>query len=149
MPITPLPESRAKLCLNVVRATETAVAKSEATFASISGRDRVSARARAVQLDASPQFHAPRSIGPARRLSPIPFLANSARFVSTVCMTSGGHGFLNQPRENEVRVIERDGKRWLQQWRMPPEGHFHQRAWVDVAELPWPPSNVRAIRPRT
>ena len=71
MPITPLPDSRAKLCLNVVLATETAVAKSEATFASVSGRDRVSARARAVQLDASPQLHAPRSIGPARRLLPI------------------------------------------------------------------------------
>jgi hypothetical protein len=37
MPITPLPDSRAKLCLNVVLATETAVAKSEATFASVSG----------------------------------------------------------------------------------------------------------------
>jgi hypothetical protein len=55
--------------------------------------------------------------------------------------------FLNQPRENEIRVIERDGRRWLQQWRMPKHGHYHERAWVDVAELPWPPSNVRPIRP--
>ena len=59
-------------------------------------------------------------------------------------MTSAG--FLNQPRENEVRVIERDGRRWLQQWRMPPHGHYYERTWVDVAELPWPPSNVRPIR---
>ena len=43
MPITPLPDSRAKLCSNVVRATETAVAKSEAMFADVGGRDRVSA----------------------------------------------------------------------------------------------------------
>lgn len=55
--------------------------------------------------------------------------------------------FLNQPRENEVRVIERDGRRWLQQWRVPPHGWLHERAWVDVAELPWPPSNVQPIRP--
>jgi len=55
--------------------------------------------------------------------------------------------FLNQPRENEVRVIERDGKRWLQQRRMPAHGYHYERAWVDVAELPWPPSNVRPIRP--
>jgi hypothetical protein len=63
-------------------------------------------------------------------------------------MNSRGHGsFLEQPRENEIRVVERHGRRWLQQWRMPPYGHYHERAWVDVAELPWPPSNVRPIRP--
>ena len=62
-------------------------------------------------------------------------------------MTIGsGQGFLEQPRENEIRVIERDGRRWLQQWRMPPHGHYHERAWVDDGELPWPPSNVRPIR---
>jgi hypothetical protein len=55
-------------------------------------------------------------------------------------------GFLNQPRENQVRVVERDGRRWLQQYRMPPRGMVYERAWVDVAELPWPPSNVRPIR---
>ncbi len=53
---------------------------------------------------------------------------------------------LEQPRENEVRVIERDGRRWLQQWRMPPQGHYNDRAWVDVAELAPLPSNVRELR---
>ncbi len=53
--------------------------------------------------------------------------------------------FLRQPRENEVRVIDRDGKRWLQQWRMPPDGFYYERAWVDVAELPWI-TNVRPFR---
>jgi hypothetical protein len=57
-----------------------------------------------------------------------------------------GPGFLEQPRENEIRVIERDGRRWLQQYKMPPDGYVYQRAWVDVAELPWPPSNVRPMR---
>jgi hypothetical protein len=61
-------------------------------------------------------------------------------------MSSSGHGFLNQPRENEVRVVERDGSRCLQQYRMPPHGMIYDRAWVDVAELPWPPSNMRPIR---
>jgi hypothetical protein len=62
-------------------------------------------------------------------------------------MSSTGHGFLNQPRENEIRIIERDGRRWLQQYRMPPHGMVYDRAWVDVGELPWPPSNVRPLRP--
>jgi hypothetical protein len=43
---------------------------------------------------------------------------------------------LTQPRENEIRMLERGGRRWLEQWRMPPGGQHHQRAWVDVAELP-------------
>jgi hypothetical protein len=63
-------------------------------------------------------------------------------------MSSSGHGFLNQPREHEVRVIERDGRRWLQQYKMPPYGMIYDRAWVDVAELPWPQSNVRSLRDR-
>jgi hypothetical protein len=50
------------------------------------------------------------------------------------------------PRENEVRVVERDGKRWLQQWRMPPGGYLYERQWVDVAELPWPPTNIVPFR---
>jgi len=33
---------------------------------------------------------------------------------------TGPGSFLGQPRENEVRVVEREGRRWLQQWRMPP-----------------------------
>lgn len=57
--------------------------------------------------------------------------------------------FLRQPRENEVRVIDRDGRRWLQQWKMPPDGHYHERAWVDVAELAPLPSTVRQLKPRT
>ncbi|HUO67619.1 MAG TPA: hypothetical protein VMV37_08795 [Gammaproteobacteria bacterium] len=73
-------------------------------------------------------------------------LANLPAFCSTVHMSSTNHGFLNQPRTNEVRVIERDGRRFLQQWRMPAHAHYHDRAWVDVAELPWPPSNVRPLR---
>ena len=50
----------------------------------------------------------------------------------------GMRHFLTAPRENEVRVLERDGRRWLEQWRMPPDGQRHQRTWVEVAELPWP-----------
>jgi hypothetical protein len=61
----------------------------------------------------------------------------------TVRMTSGS--LLSQPKENEIRVIERDGRRWLQQWRMPPDGQYHQRAWVNVAEIPWPTASVRPI----
>jgi hypothetical protein len=38
------------------------------------------------------------------------------------------------PRENEVRVLERDGRRWLQQWRIPPGGQH--RTWVEVGEIP-------------
>jgi hypothetical protein len=56
--------------------------------------------------------------------------------------------FLNHPRDNEVRVVERDGRRWLQQWRMPPHGYVYERQWVDVAELPWPPTNIVPFRPR-
>lgn len=62
-------------------------------------------------------------------------------------MSSAGHGFLNQPRENEIRVVERDGRRWLQQYRMPPDAHYHERAWVDVAELGWPTATVRWLKP--
>jgi hypothetical protein len=57
-------------------------------------------------------------------------------------------GFLSQPRENEIRVIERDGRRWLQQWRMPPDGHYHQRAWIDIAELAPLTSTIRQMKRR-
>jgi hypothetical protein len=50
-------------------------------------------------------------------------------------MTSG-HGFLNQPRTMEIRVVERDGKRVLQQYRNKPGGYAYEYAWVDVMELP-------------
>jgi len=82
--------------------------------------------------------------GPRRSL--LPFLAEARHFGSAVRMHSWP-GFLNQPRENEIRVIEHDGRRWLQQWRMPPDGHYHERAWVDVAEIPWPSPNVRLLKP--
>jgi hypothetical protein len=59
-----------------------------------------------------------------------------------------GPGLLEQPRDHEIRVIERDGARWLQQWRMPTNGHYHERAWIDVAELPRPPSNIHPLKPR-
>ena len=49
---------------------------------------------------------------------------------------------------HEVRVIERDGKRWLQQYRNKPDGFVYEYAWVDVAELPWLRSNVRELTPR-
>ena len=51
--------------------------------------------------------------------------------------------FPTLPRENEVRVLERDGRRWLQQWRMPPGGQNHQRVWVEVQELPCPQSYLQ------
>jgi|KBSMisStandDraft_5_1062788.scaffolds.fasta_scaffold5583680_1 hypothetical protein len=63
-------------------------------------------------------------------------------------MSSSGHGFLDQPRMHEVRVIEREGKRWLQQYRNKPDGFVYEYAWVDVAELPRPPSNVRPLNSR-
>jgi len=67
-------------------------------------------------------------------------------------MTSTGpptsSGFLNQPHAMELRVIVRDGRRILQQWRHPPGGMLYEWAWVDVAELPWPTSNVRPIGKR-
>ena len=55
--------------------------------------------------------------------------------------------FLRSPHHMQIRVIERDGKRWLQQYRKPAGGYNHEYAWMDVAELPWPPSNVRSLKP--
>ena len=60
----------------------------------------------------------------------------------------GMRDFLTAPRENEVRVLERDGRRWLEQWRMPPGGEHHQRTWVEVAELRWPSSKRELSRSR-
>ena len=54
----------------------------------------------------------------------------------------------DQPTPNEIRVIERDGKRWLQQWRNKPGGYVHEHEWIDVAELAPPPSRVRQLRPK-
>jgi hypothetical protein len=38
----------------------------------------------------------------------------------------------------EIRVIERDGRRWLQQYRNRPSGYAHEYEWLDVCELPRP-----------
>ena len=46
----------------------------------------------------------------------------------------------------ELRIIERDDKRVLQQWRNTPGGMAYEFSWVDVLELRWPPSNVQPIR---
>ena len=54
----------------------------------------------------------------------------------------------SQPEKHELRVVERDGKRWLQQYRMPPDGKLWEHAWVDVVEVPWPPSNITPMRRR-
>ena len=55
--------------------------------------------------------------------------------------------FLRNPHMMELRLIERDGTRWLQQWRNKPGGYAYEFEWVDVAELPWPPLNVRKLKP--
>jgi hypothetical protein len=64
-------------------------------------------------------------------------------------MSSGpsSSDFLRQPLPMELRVVERDGKRWLQQWRHP-NGCVWEWGWVDVAEIAWPPSNVRPLHRR-
>jgi hypothetical protein len=59
-------------------------------------------------------------------------------YVGTSAYSIRPFPFPAQPRENEVRVLERDGRRWLQQWRVPPGGLHYERAWVEVAELPCP-----------
>jgi len=35
----------------------------------------------------------------------------------------------------EVRVVERDGRRWLQQYRHKPGGLAHEFEWVDICEV--------------
>ena len=54
----------------------------------------------------------------------------------------------DQPTLNQIRVIERDGKRWLQQWGNKPGGYVHEYEWIDIAELAPPPSRVRQLRPK-
>ena len=54
---------------------------------------------------------------------------------------------LSEPRENEMRVSERDGKRWLQQWRAPLGGQEADRVWVDIAELASPAPKFRDVLP--
>jgi hypothetical protein len=36
----------------------------------------------------------------------------------------------------EIRVIDRDSRRWLQQYRYKPGGFAHELEWQDVCELP-------------
>ena len=40
-----------------------------------------------------------------------------------------------KPSSMEVRVIERDGRRWLQQYRRKPDGMAYQYEWVDICEV--------------
>jgi hypothetical protein len=54
----------------------------------------------------------------------------------------------DQPTSNQIRVIERDGTRLLQQWRNKPGGYLHEYEWIDVAELAPLPSRVRQLRPK-
>lgn len=51
-------------------------------------------------------------------------------------LTGGAQAYVRQPRKHELRVTDRDGRRWLQQWAMPQNAHVYERAWVDAAELP-------------
>lgn len=53
----------------------------------------------------------------------------------------------DQPVRGDIREIERDGRRWLQQWR--PKGKsLHEFEWLDVAELAPLTSSVTPLRPR-
>lgn len=45
----------------------------------------------------------------------------------------------------EIRVVERDARRFLQQY-VPPSGGASQWSWVDVCELAPLPSNVRQLK---
>jgi hypothetical protein len=54
----------------------------------------------------------------------------------------GSRGY---PRDNEMRIVERDGKRWLQQWQVSPDGPDTDRRWVDVAELKTPAPRVHDV----
>jgi len=41
----------------------------------------------------------------------------------------------DKPSSMEVRVVERDGRRWLQQYRHKPGGLAHEFEWVDICEV--------------
>ena len=62
------------------------------------------------------------------------------------CAMSSTSDFQRQPACMEIRVIERDGKRVLQQWRNTPGGMAHEFAWVDVIELP-KSASISRLRP--
>lgn len=53
----------------------------------------------------------------------------------------------NKPALMEVRVVERDGRRWLQQYRLKPGAMAYEYDWVDVCELPKTLATVRRLRP--
>lgn len=52
----------------------------------------------------------------------------------------------DKPSLNEIRVIERDGRRVLQQWRQKPGGAMWELDWIDVAELPGAAPVVRPFK---
>lgn len=54
----------------------------------------------------------------------------------------------DQPTLHQIRVIEREGRRWLQQWGNKPGGYVHEYEWIDVAELAPPPSRVSQLKPK-
>ena len=60
---------------------------------------------------------------------------NSRRHWLTLGVSTTVQRFANRHRENEVRVVELDGKRRLQQYRRLPQGFSSECVWVDVAEL--------------
>ena len=62
------------------------------------------------------------------------------------CMSSTSE-FQRQPAVMEIRVIERDGKRVLQQCRNKPGGPAYDFTWVDVLELP-KLASVLPLQPR-
>jgi hypothetical protein len=41
----------------------------------------------------------------------------------------------DKPSSMQVRVVERDGRRWLQQYRRKPGGMAYEFEWVDVCEV--------------
>jgi hypothetical protein len=45
----------------------------------------------------------------------------------------------DKPSAMEIRVIERDGRRWLQQHKNKPGGLAYEYEWVDVCEIPMNP----------
>ena len=60
----------------------------------------------------------------------------AARHLSTSALAAAGEG----RRRVRFAVIERDGRRVLQQWRNKPGGMAYEFTWVDVLELPKPAS---------
>jgi hypothetical protein len=66
---------------------------------------------------------------------------------ATIPFVSITSDFQRQPSAMEIRVIERDGKRVLQQWRNKPGGMAYEFTWVDVLEFP-KRASVSTLTPR-